>query len=233
MPTVPKAGGFTITSSPKQADGPASPSMELAIQNAPGNQPAEWLWGSADKILGSELQVRVGGSFVFPPPLIPVDKIRKVVFVAGGVGINPLMSMMSYIAETNYDLDVQVAYASKVPSDSFEEILFFKRITGLFEEGKLKGKLQIFATGLPDVLHSSLPKTIAKLKETCKAANLDIHANRITPSDLQAIVGEGSREGIAVYVCGPPTMTDELIEVLTSPEGVELDSRQVLSERWW
>ena len=39
------------------------------------------------KIKGQELQIRVGGSFVWPPPGIDVDQVQKVVLVAGGVGI--------------------------------------------------------------------------------------------------------------------------------------------------
>ena len=39
------------------------------------------------KIKGQELQIRVGGSFVWPPPGLDGDQIQKVVLVAGGVGI--------------------------------------------------------------------------------------------------------------------------------------------------
>jgi hypothetical protein len=36
--------------------------------------------------------VRAGGSFVWPPPGIEVKRIRRVVFIAGGVGIKSVTS---------------------------------------------------------------------------------------------------------------------------------------------
>lgn len=63
------------------------PYVELAVQNSPSNPAAAWLWRPEDEIVGKELSVRVGGSFVWPPPGIGMEAIKKVVFVAGGVGI--------------------------------------------------------------------------------------------------------------------------------------------------
>lgn len=118
IPSIPQAGGFTITSTPADAQPLPSPDptlvqtgsdqlteqsddlgvpstdvsgrppyVELAVQDSPSNPPAAWLWRPRDEILGKELSIRVGGSFVWPPAVVPVEQIRKVVFVAGGVGI--------------------------------------------------------------------------------------------------------------------------------------------------
>jgi len=98
IPGLPNAGGFTITSTPREAlrvdDKPnfrsgiaPLPFLELAIQNSPKNPPAAWLWREWNKIRGVELLVKVGGSFVWPPPLLDASQIKRVVFVAGGVGI--------------------------------------------------------------------------------------------------------------------------------------------------
>jgi hypothetical protein len=59
----------------------------LAVQKSPNNPPAAWLWQDQQTILGQELKVRVGGSFVWPPTGIDLNGIENVVFVAGGVGI--------------------------------------------------------------------------------------------------------------------------------------------------
>ncbi|KAI4217065.1 MAG: hypothetical protein LQ351_000373 [Letrouitia transgressa] len=87
-----QAGGFTITSTPQEAEASASRDpedgyLELAIQKAPQNPPAAWLWRPGSEILGSDLLVRVGGSFVWPPQGIDPRDIKRAVFVAGGVGI--------------------------------------------------------------------------------------------------------------------------------------------------
>lgn len=91
VPNVEKAGGFTITSSPNEAltraDPDHTPYFELAVQKSPDNPPAAWLWQPEEDVLGQEVTVRVGGSFVFPPPGIEFKKIKRVIFVAGGVGI--------------------------------------------------------------------------------------------------------------------------------------------------
>lgn len=99
MPGISKPGGFTITSSPSKAlQKPASPAgaapadgaaqappaaephLELAVQKSPDNPPAQYLWRPASEILHSELRVRVGGSFVWPPP-----------------GVQPMVSWPSYL----------------------------------------------------------------------------------------------------------------------------------------
>lgn len=89
IPGLPKAGGFTLTSTPSQAQlSPTNktPYLELAVQKSE-NPPAKWLWQSPSHILNSQLLVRVGGSFIWPPADIEESEIEKVIFVAGGVGI--------------------------------------------------------------------------------------------------------------------------------------------------
>lgn len=92
IPGVPQVGGFTLTSPPREAEAhsgrtPQNGYLELAIQKAPLNAPAAWLWRPENEILGSRIQVRVGGSFVWPPTDLPVSQIKKLVLVAGGVGV--------------------------------------------------------------------------------------------------------------------------------------------------
>lgn len=88
MPGLPKAGGFTITSTPSEAR-PSThlpPYLELAVQKS-SNPPAQWLWQPSDSILGTQLHVRVGGSFTWPPQHLNPGEINRLVLVAGGVGI--------------------------------------------------------------------------------------------------------------------------------------------------
>jgi hypothetical protein len=87
-------GGFTITSTPRDAkpapdskESTQAPHLELAIQKSPSSPPAAWLWRPEGEILHQKLMVRVGGSFVWPPPGLSVDQISTVILIAGGVGI--------------------------------------------------------------------------------------------------------------------------------------------------
>lgn len=88
IPGLPKAGGFTITSTPNEArpTAHAAPYLELAVQRST-NPPAQWLWQTAESILGTQLLVRVGGSFTWPPPALNASEIDRLVLIAGGVGI--------------------------------------------------------------------------------------------------------------------------------------------------
>jgi len=61
--------------------------VELAVQRSPENPPAAWLWKPTNEILHQEIQVRVGGSFIWPPAAVDIANIDNVLFVAGGIGI--------------------------------------------------------------------------------------------------------------------------------------------------
>jgi hypothetical protein len=238
IPDVPKAGGFTITSAPSAALVGPSPYLELAVQESPENKPAAWLWRPVGEILGATLRVRVGGRFVFPPQAsdgggvdAPAsDALKRVVFVAGGVGVNPLMSMLSYIAEGHEQeaaaLDVSFIYASKLPaSGNLSDIVFLDRITRAFGEGKVKGKVKLFTTAPGN-------NAISKQRQETRYINgapVEIQPRRLTIADIKESIGGVDHEGTVVYVCGPPPMTDELVEKL----GAVMDSRRVLTERWW
>lgn len=64
----------------------ACPFLELAVQKATTAQ-VQRLWGGETEVLGMPLEVRVGGSFTWPPSTSGLKKIERVIFVAGGVGI--------------------------------------------------------------------------------------------------------------------------------------------------
>ncbi|KAL1881156.1 hypothetical protein VTK73DRAFT_4603 [Phialemonium thermophilum] len=233
VPGVPKAGGFTITSPPSKAkpSSEGSPGyLELAIQKSPDNAPAAWLWQPRERVLGSELEVRVGGSFVWPPSGVAVHTLRTAVFVAGGVGINPLMSMLSAIAERPCSFEVDLLYSVRVkPVDGASsdiataKILFLERIAGLFGEGKIRGTLKLFLTG-----------GLGDGKGTIFYNGTHVHfeKRRLTIDDVAHAVGPDQRLSV-VYVCGVPTMTDEVVERLTSPDGLDMEPHRVLCEKWW
>ena len=59
--------------------------------------PAAWLWKRKEDIIGKEINIRVGGSFIWPPTGVNPRDIKNVVFIAGGVGIKYVFSPL-----TNY-----------------------------------------------------------------------------------------------------------------------------------
>jgi hypothetical protein len=252
VPSSPKAGGFTITSPPSKADcDPSSdasdseyPYLELAIQRSPSNPPAAFLFRPIEEILGSTLRVRVGGSFVFPPASIPASSIRRVIFIAGGVGINPLISMLSHIAEleghlsqNSFDTEVHFFYSSRLlgggltgdttdnVNERMQHVLFLDRLATAWVEGHVKGKLRLFFTGNP-------PRPSGKV--SLQGMDFETHFRRMSLEDLRAVVGDRDQglDSVA-YVCGVPEMTDEFVRLLTSDRGLCMDKERVFSEKWW
>ncbi|KAJ5597457.1 hypothetical protein N7537_007541 [Penicillium hordei] len=266
IPSIAQAGGFTITSTPadtqvlpspeasidslaSEALEPSSgsqgrpPYVELAVQDSPGNPSAAWLWRPKEEILGKELNIRVGGSFVWPPTGVDVNDVKNVVFVAGGVGINPLISMLSHLNNneplTPNPTAIHVLYSSRLPQDRetasadavLDQILFLPRLRQIVQSQesshRLRISLDLFLTDLassPDLLSSGSP------------SDLKIHRERISDRDLSSAAlgthGELNSRGTVCYVCGPPGMTDSIVEKLVEILG-DGGEQRVFFEKWW
>lgn len=205
--------------------------------------------------------MRVGGSFVWPPPspsLVLKDgdvdskaqqqKLQRVVFIAGGVGINPLMSMLSHITELKATLNVQskarshdaenvdgklgfkivFLYSSKHVPATDGEILFLSRLKQCFDILGEEGELRLFLTG-----KATLPAD-RELGQAAQHSTGDvrIQERRITPDDVRDVLGPvAERGGTVFYACGVPTMTDTFVKVAEMAEGMRAEN--VLCERWW
>ncbi|KAG9532567.1 hypothetical protein KCU93_g942, partial [Aureobasidium melanogenum] len=228
IPSLPKAGGFTITSTPSDQGEPTPQRpayFELAIQKST-NPPAQWLWKPESEILNEQIIVRTGGSFVWPPPGIDVSGIEQVVLVAGGVGINPLISIFAHLTSLpNRPKKVRFVYGSKIEEGPIKasRILFLTRLMDLIkEQGDGNVQLDLFLTATSQ-------------KEIDGATDLPEHVRlgRIEKDDLEAAIGEDRsvRQATVAYVCGPPAMTDQFVEFLSTRDG--MDKRKVLCEKWW
>ncbi|CAP97546.1 hypothetical protein E8E15_009377 [Penicillium rubens] len=266
IPSLAQAGGFTITSTPADAEVLPSPEastdslagealepssesqgrppyVELAVQDSPSNPSVAWLWRPREEILGRELNIRVGGSFVWPPTGISINDVKNVVFVAGGVGINPLISMLSHLnnnePHTPNPKTIHILYSSRLPQHQgtgsadaiLDQVLFLPRLRQIIRSQesshRLRISLDLFLTDLAsssDLLSSGSP------------SDLKIHPGRISDHDLRsAAVGTGDEldsQGTVCYVCGPPDMTDSIVEKLVAILGDDGEQR-VFFEKWW
>ncbi|GAB7332379.1 hypothetical protein MBLNU13_g04198t1 [Cladosporium sp. NU13] len=157
IPTIPKAGGFTITSPPSAAtpksDGPGY--LELAVQNS-SNPPARYFHRPIDSILDMPLAVRVGGSFTYPPPVLPIPtkNITRLVLIAGGVGINPLISILSHLIQlrpSQRPEEIHFLYGTKTlqSEPDPQSILFLPRLMDLVSAAAepVDVTLSLFLTG--------------------------------------------------------------------------------------
>ncbi|KAL8917280.1 MAG: hypothetical protein Q9208_008056 [Pyrenodesmia sp. 3 TL-2023] len=248
LPGIRQAGGFTITSTPQDAQWSGKTGyLELAVQKSPNNPPAAWLWRPEGEILGSGVIVRIGGSFVWPPPGVDLTSIKRLVFVAGGVGIkyvrfrtftftrltrlfSPLISILTHLYQQSASVlpQIQFLYTTRFPKNGgLSSILFFDRLHQIFKEGSYDRNFTLFLTQCSEVEKNKLfgPASGAADKERIICGRLD------SRSLLDAVGPVKDRKGVVVYVCGVPSMTDEFVSLLRGAEG--MDDKRVLCEKWW
>jgi hypothetical protein len=252
IPNISQAGGFTITSPPSttavlpsaRSEGSAKlpeipdPYVELAIQKSDNNPPAAYFWQPVDRILNAPLQIRVGGAFVYPPPsytLEEASKINRVVFVAGGVGINPIISMLSAMALRapgwvgGMVRNVRVLYSTRKIDD--EKVLFEDRLSSLankYQAGHAGDKLT--EVNFEFTLFETSGRRGKNKEANAEATKREYR--RITHNDLKTALGpENDRANTVVYVCGPPEWTDDTLRFLQKSPG--MDEKRVLCEKWW
>ncbi|PLN76393.1 hypothetical protein BDW42DRAFT_197196 [Aspergillus taichungensis] len=226
------------------------PYVELAVQKAPSNPASAWLWREPREILDQELRVRVGGSFVWPPTGVDdLDKVQKVVLVAGGVGINPLISILSHLNNntnnTNHhhphSYNIHILYSTKHPPNTdLSQILFLPRLQQIIRSQSYSHRLcislDLFLTSPSSSENPTSPASDAASSSSSppSADEFHIHNRRINESDLRTALasanGRTEPAGTVCYVCGPPRMTDEMVDVLGGLLGGQ---ERVFYEKWW
>eukprot|EP00242_Pyramimonas_sp_CCMP2087_P010175 CAMPEP_0198208158 /NCGR_PEP_ID=MMETSP1445-20131203/11548_1 /TAXON_ID=36898 /ORGANISM="Pyramimonas sp., Strain CCMP2087" /LENGTH=299 /DNA_ID=CAMNT_0043881447 /DNA_START=219 /DNA_END=1115 /DNA_ORIENTATION=+ len=104
-PGVEQIGGYSICSTPKQLEETGSINLLIKQSRYP---PAAWIHNDAKP--GAEVEMRVGGNFIITQEEIT----RPILFVAGGIGISPLYSMMrDAVEQSEAGLTVKLLYAAR------------------------------------------------------------------------------------------------------------------------
>ncbi|KAM8966642.1 oxidoreductase NAD-binding domain-containing protein 1 [Pelodytes ibericus] len=211
IPGVPKVGGFSICSSPGllQREG----ILELAVKYNL-HPPAHWIHTQCS--LGSEVALRVGGEFYFDPQ--PSDFPVDLLLIAGGVGINPLFSILLHVADLHETQkttgqgvqmgNVKLCYCAKNTS----ELLFKKNILSLVNSfpGKITCNFHVTQQNSP----------------ICLELQPFITEGRISENDLAKYVSSDH----LCYICGPPPMIESMCQQL---EGLHIPREQIYFEKWW
>ncbi|XP_019735946.1 oxidoreductase NAD-binding domain-containing protein 1 isoform X2 [Hippocampus comes] len=213
IPGVDKVGGFSMCSSPGllQREGV----VELAVKFA-NHPPAHWVHTACT--LGSQVAVRVGGDFYFDPS--PSDPAVDLLLIAGGVGINPLYSILSHTADLlqvnrasggrGYNIgSVHLRYSAKTT----EELLFKNPILRACREFPDKLTCQFHVTQQSTDIEPHLQPFVNR--------------RRIAEEELRTHVDP---QRTLCYLCGPPPMIEAISQTLVN---LGLPQDRILFEKWW
>jgi len=208
IPGEKQVGGFSMCSAPSLLE--KSSKIQLAIKCSSW-PPSKWF--HAHGKVGDKLTVRAGGDFFYDPPT--TEKMPNVALIGGGVGINPLLSILLHLScryresptVDNFPDQLTLLYSSK----SNEEILFQDVITNL--QTNLRAfDHHYFVTG--------------KGVDDCTN---EFQRNRISDTDLLRTV-QKSGDNSLYFMCGPPPMIDSFKNRLIN---LNVPAERIIFEKWW
>lgn len=187
--------------------------------------------------MGAPVSFRIGGNFTFPPLSMGREEfqsIDNVVLLAGGVGINPIMSIISAMdlsgAKSLGGLPprLRLLYSSK--RENGKAILFEERLAQIARKWARRAREDNvdFQYTLFETTAGTKPNT----EQTEDIATMSKQSRRMTLDDLEEALGpEEKRSNTLVYVCGLPSMTDAFVDALKKMPG--LDDSRIMFEKWW
>lgn len=220
IPGVDQVGGFSICSAPSLLR--TSSEIHLAVKESKW-PPAYWFHSRCRP--GDVFKIRVGGDFFLHDGdflhdgTAPSRKMADVVLIAGGVGINPLLSMGLHLADLQRARPgcpqlpdrVVLLYGARTR----QELIFRDVIASM------KTELQ------------SLDVRYFVSREPVAAAEASQYREgRVTEADLEAALQQcADRTKVVCYLCGPRSMmTDDFLSGLRR-RGVSDD--RLFYEKWW
>ncbi|XP_006002735.1 oxidoreductase NAD-binding domain-containing protein 1 [Latimeria chalumnae] len=211
IPGGPKVGGFSICSSPGLLEREGV--LELAVKYSK-HPPAQWIHTQCT--LDSEVALRVGGDFFFDPQ--PTDPSVDLLLIAGGVGINPLHSILLHIVDlhrlrrssgSGYEPGLlRLCFSGK----NTKELLFKKTITELAKEFSGRIKCTFHVT--------------QQTSDICEELRPYVTVGRITE---QSLADQVSKDCLC-YICGPPPMIKAVSQQL---ENLGVPKECIHFEKWW
>lgn len=127
-----------------------------------------------------------------------------------------------------YSTRLPQGYNPAATDSALDQILFLPRLRQIIRSQLHSQRLRI---SLDLFLTDSTPKSVSR-----SHPDLVIHPRRIKEDDLRLAIhgGDGKLNSWATvcYVCGPPQMTDELVEQLKGMLG-DGGEQRIFFEKWW
>ena len=187
-----EVGGYSITSTPLQRG-----SFELAVKKLPWGTPAIYLHEQARE--GEIFTVRGGsGNFVLDP-----EWPGPIVFIAGGIGITPIISMLRYLDQTGDERKTLLLYSASSPS----ELAFRHEIEEMARRNPWSKAIFTITQPHYEPWDERTGRIDRDLLTECRTAEESLY-----------------------YLCGPPPLQDDLSAVL---KDMGIPPSNIRAERWW
>jgi len=187
--------GYSITSIPSPNN-----TIEVAVKLAPELKLTEHLHKNCHT--GDEVFISNAQGEVY----LTEDLSGPYVFIAGGVGITPLYSMIQHITAVNPAAPTTLIYSITTPDDF------------LFEK-----ELKALATNNPNF---RILTTVTRTKQ-----HQEEFSGRINPDMLRSIKLPADAN---YFLCGPPQMVDDVVDILnTLQDELGITESSVHYDKWW
>ncbi|XP_067933787.1 oxidoreductase NAD-binding domain-containing protein 1-like isoform X2 [Watersipora subatra] len=215
-------GGYSMCSSPMEFE--KSCVFELAVKLS--DHPAA-TWMHTECSVGMELSYRFGGEVYLDDNNSSVAG-KSYLLIAGGVGINPIYSILqAIVTKTNFSL--KLLYSAKTQ----EELMFCvskKEINTLIESHP-QLSVKYFLTEASDTdQHDAESLTFGKLEKYFDFSEYSMAANRrMNETDLQEALHGWPLDQVDSFICGPDAM---ITSVDTCLKRLQLSPAQIHFERW-
>jgi ferredoxin-NADP reductase len=189
-----------LTSRPYSiASPPASKVLELTVRDKPGGFVAPYLLNQVK--VGDELETTGPAGSFYHEPLIDGNKL---VFLAGGSGITPFMSIIRHAFGSDSPLHIHLLYGSRVPDD----VIYGHELAELAASPPATGARR----GLDfrySLVISEPPPGYDGLTGFLDADLIQEQIGDPSTSSGQALAGK------TFYICGPNVMYDFCLAALT------------------
>ena len=207
IPGISTITGFSMCSSPKTLQ--EKHTMDLAVKKS-DYPPTAWVHNKCR--VGSEVVIRVGRDFF----LDQKDTERPILLLAGGVGINPLLSMLFHVSETrkpaNPPAPVVLMYSTKTQ----DEMIFVDQIQAVIENNPwIHLKRFVTQENIENKKQEGL--SYQRIDASAITQCLDSHFS-------------GCKDSLVSFLCGPSPFIDSMEEYLIKA-GIGKDC--ILYEKWW
>jgi ferredoxin-NADP reductase len=124
--------------------------------------------------------------------VLDIATSNDVVFLAGGIGITPFMSMVSYTANIQASTKITLFYSCQTQDD----VPFLDKLRGFEQQNPNLRVTFVVGNGVTD-----------------KLAGLSVVSGHLTPEVIDTILNR-SYDNRTFYVCGPPPYMDAMARTL-------------------